>query len=222
MTLIEIMVALVITGLVIGAGYGALASMTDQRQHAEHIAVATLNAASVHRTIADWIGGAHLSPYGDIQFQGVTETLKRGLVNQRLALKDTSTTSDELTFLTSSPTPVSDAETVVRLYVNLSDSIPERGLIAELTALHHTAVSRWVILPQVTRLRMRYLTGAFASQSGGSRLSSDMMSRNPWLDTYVSGSILPMAVEMKLFVVAPDTLPAILSSPMLFPVRSGS
>jgi prepilin-type N-terminal cleavage/methylation domain-containing protein len=93
--------------------------------------------------------------------------------------------SDELTFVTSAPTDVSASGTIVRLYVASADSATGRGLMAELRPWRHAGAPVTVsLVPDATALHVRYLS----STSG----------RRSWLDSWVTTSVLPAALELRI------------------------
>jgi prepilin-type N-terminal cleavage/methylation domain-containing protein len=93
--------------------------------------------------------------------------------------------SDELTFVTMAPTEVSANGTIVRLFVARDGDLARHGLVAELTPWRRagTPVSR-ALAPDATGLRVRYLSSLFGQRS--------------WLDSWVSTSVLPAALELRI------------------------
>jgi hypothetical protein len=120
---------------------------------------------------------------------------------------------DELTFVTTSPTEVSASGTIVRLYIAHGDGpeLPPHGLLAELRPWRRagTPVTR-VLAHDATGFRARYLSSLFGQRS--------------WLDSWVSTSVLPAAVELRIAfdsASASDTTRAahaLLAQPMLIPL----
>src|SRR5262245_21680223 len=115
MTLLEVVVGLTVTGLTLAAGYGALGTIVDRRVRADSAMSSIVRAAAIRRTLAAWLDGARIAadepgpPF-------------RGLDGVRDGLPD-----DELIFLTTGASPVSNGETVVRLHVDHDTVTPERG-----------------------------------------------------------------------------------------------
>ncbi len=231
MTLLELVVGLTVTGLVLSAGFGAVAMLGDRRQQAEAVMNAVTRAANERAQIESWIAGARLvADEGGPDFRGL-DGVRDG------------TPDDELTFLTTAPTPLGTGETLVRLYVarTLSPVPPlhnvergsggevhnmerrseggvqnvERGSGGEvthgLTAVfvewRGTATRRIELDESVTGIDIRYLSG--------------VMGQHTWLPSWISSTVLPAGVEVRLVAAAGDTLPPLLRLPIVVPLRSG-
>lgn len=188
MTLLELVIALAIVGMAVSGGYAALASVTDQLERAGRATDATARDAAKRRTLIRWLEGARL----DVEEAGPTF---RGLDGVYDDIPD-----DEITFLTSAPTDVSAGRTVVRLYVDRDSSTSEQGLTAELSRWHATEVTRIEIAPDVEGLDCRFFSRTFG--------------RAEWLPSWISGTVLPSAVEIELIPVQGDTLPRLLGLPI--------
>src|SRR4051812_16171812 len=91
MTLIELIVALTITGLALGSGYSVYATLADRRVLADHQADVIARAVAIRSTLASWIAGARLTvEEDDIVFRSVS-------VHRSL---DGNLPDDDLTFFT--------------------------------------------------------------------------------------------------------------------------
>ena len=194
MTLLELMVALTITGFTMTAGYGAFASIIDHRARAESQIEAVTRAAAQRRVLAEWLGGARLTVDQDgPQFQGLD-----GAYETR--------PDDELTFLTTGATPLGAAETVVRLYIDRDSLTPERGLMAELSTRQGSVRERVEIEAHADALDLRYVTR--------------MLGHAEWLPSWISSTVLPVGVELTLTPQPGDTLPPLLRLPITVPLGS--
>ena len=195
MTLLELVVGITITGLALSAGFGALAALGDRRARMDATMGVVEHAALVRAEVASWLGGAHLlAEEGGPDF--------RGLDGVRGRLPD-----DEITFLTTAPTPFGTGETVVRLYVDRDGATPQRGLTAEFREWRGSGSARLELEPGVVALDARYLSG--------------VMGRPAWLSSWISTTLLPAGAELTLFAASGDTLPALLRLPIHVPFRSG-
>lgn len=189
MTLLELLVGLMVTGLVLAAGYAAVASISDHRRRAAEALDEAARAAAIRRTLSEWIVAARLEPDGTgPAFRGV-DALDGG--------KD----DDELTFLTGAASATPDGGVpVVRLYVDRDPETAERGLVAELGGWRGGARERVELAPAATGLQVRYLSA---------------LSRDPvWLPGWISSTVLPRAVEVRV-EAAPDSLPPLLALPLV-------
>jgi prepilin-type N-terminal cleavage/methylation domain-containing protein len=195
LTLIELLVALVITGMALSGGYGALSWMTETRRRVEETTSATWHAAAVRRTIDAWLAGATLAVTPDVaEFRGI-DGARRGADD------------DAITFRTNASTPLGTAETVVTLQIDRDDATPERGLVALLSQPHGPAQARIELEPRAAALDARYLSGV----SGSAR----------WTTSWISSSVLPRGIELTLRAERGDSLPALLALPFVVSFASG-
>jgi prepilin-type N-terminal cleavage/methylation domain-containing protein len=193
LTLIELLVALTITGLMMGSGYGALSVMVDHRARVMAATDAVASAAAKRRMLKGWLRGARLNIYGDATFEGL-----HGVDEDR--------PDDAVTFLTNAPTPLGTNETVVRIYIDRDDQTPERGVTVALTDRKGGATRRIEVDPRATGLDIRYLSGVFGKRA--------------WLESWVSTTVLPSAVRLTVSSEQPDSLPSLLRPPIVVPLGS--
>lgn len=195
LTLVELVVSLAVTGFALAAGYGAFATIADLRASANEASEESLRAAAIRHDLREWLAGARLTADpGGPSF--------RGLDGENEDQPD-----DVLEFLSSAMTPIESQETVVRLFVDRSEETSERGLVAEIIEWRGPARTTIEIEPRVGTLESRYLS----TVTGDRR----------WLPSWISSSVLPRAVELRLMPEAGDSLPALLALPMLVPISGG-
>jgi prepilin-type N-terminal cleavage/methylation domain-containing protein len=192
MTLIELVVGLTVTGMATAAGYGIFAALVDQRDRVEQQINTVSRSAAARRMLVTWIQGARLT----IEESGPPF---RGMDGVYEHVPD-----DELSFLTTAPTPIEARETVVRLYVDHDRLTPEQGLTAELSAWPAARVERVEIEPHAAGLNFRYFTR--------------MLGSSEWLPSWISSTVLPAGVELTLSAGTHDTLPSLLRFPIVLPV----
>jgi hypothetical protein len=189
MTLLELIVGLSITGMSVTVGYGAVATLITNGDRAGQELDATLHAAAQRRALTQWLSGARLMiDESSPTFRGLD-----GVDQHR--------PSDDLSFLTTSPTPLGLGNTVVRLYVDRDTLTPERGLVAEFSRWPGVLQQRMEIDPRVDGLDCRYFTR--------------MLNEAEWLPSWISNTILPGAVEVQLLPAPNDSLPQLLSLPLV-------
>ena len=165
MTLLEVIVALAVAGAALAAGAAVLGFLTDQQERSGALPVASANAART--TLRDWVANAQLTTQGDAEFRGTS------------ASRLMSTANDELTFVTTAPTPIGETGTVVHLHVTA------RGLIANLTSWRGSGTTSAVALaPDATGLRIRYLGSIYGERR--------------WERTWATTSVLPVAAEITI------------------------
>jgi len=146
-------------------------------------------AAARRRLLLGWLRGARL----DAERPGPTF---RGMDGVRDDLPD-----DELSFLTTASTDVSEGATLVRLFIDRDSLTPEEGLTAELSRWPRLETHRIEVDSAVAGLDCRYLTRMFDQPE--------------WLPSWISGTVLPLGVELRLVPAPGDTLPRLLALPLL-------
>ncbi len=196
MTLLELIVGLTVTGLVLAAGFASLATIGDRRARIEVTLDTIVREANARAEIIAWVAGASLTlDEGGPQF--------RGLDGVRESMPD-----DQLTFLTTSQTPLGAGGIVVRLYVDRDDATPERGLTAAFAEWRGTALKRVELDPRVQALDIRYL--------------STFQFRLGWLPSWISSTLIPTGIELRPLPAPGDSLPPLLRLPILVPLRRGA
>ena len=189
MTLIELVVALAITGIAIASGYQAYATISDRRAIASERADAVVHAFALRALLAHWLSNARLTvEEDDVVFRGV-DTERR--------LGDDGAASADLVFLTSARSSVGNHGTVVRLFV-VRDS--GGGLMADLTEWHG---------PRATRLRLDPAIGGLSIE-----YTSSVGGRTEPTTSWVSSTMLPVAVRLRFLPKGTDTLPPLLRLPL--------
>ena len=190
MTLIELVVGLTVAGLALSAGVAAVRSVADHRQRAAESAAQAEHAAAVRRKLTGWLGGVQLSPEANgPEFRGIAG-IRRGSAD------------DALSFVTRDGTGPTESLIEVRVYVDRDSLTPERGLVVARTQWRGSGPEERVeLVPAATGLRARYL----------SALSAEPV----WLPSWISQSVLPRAVELRIEATAPDSIPPLLRLPVL-------
>jgi len=197
LTLLELIVALSVTGLVLAAGFTALGSLRDRREALRAATAEVTRVSALRATLREWLSGAELT----IEEDGVDF---RGLDGAARDLPD-----DELRFRTANASSIAPAGTTIRLYVDRSDSTPERGLVAELQESGSAARRRLELDRNVAGLDVRYL--------------SALGIRQQWIESWVSYTLLPAAAEVRLRgAPAESRLDPLLELPLLVPLGAGT
>ena len=180
MTLLEVIVALTVAGAALAAGAAVLGFLTDQQGRTG--AQGITSASAVRSTMRLWTAEARLSTEGDAEFRGVPEV--RSTVTRLVPAHDDH--DAELTFITVAPTDVSPSGTQVHFHIQkTADSTHARGLVAELTPWRRTGAPVIVSLaPNAVAFHARYLSSLFG--------------RPVWQDSWISTSVLPAAVEIRV------------------------
>jgi len=187
-TLIELIVSLTITGAVLSAGFAAFRTVLDRRDVAAAMLDEIARAAGERELLRSWIEAARLPHQGEPAFAGL-DALSGKLPD------------DNLTLLTAATAELDGVEAIVRLGVDRDERTPERGLVARLTSWPAGERRTVEIDRRVTGLELRYCSLPLGDRG--------------WLPSWVSSTILPSGVELRLIG---DSLPPLLRLPLLVPV----
>ena len=195
MTLVELVVAMVITGMVAAMGATAFSTVVDSRARTRDVTYGVTNAAATRSVIVSWLSSGRVS--------SMAERVPSG-TGLNLADDD-----DALLVVATTSTPLNSGETVVHLYVDRDEETPEKGLVAELESLDlgsdevQATVNRIVQLDStVSGLLVEYL---------------DEQARR-WVPRREAVTRQPIAVRMTLTATYPDTLPSLLQLPIVQPM----
>lgn len=187
-TLVEVVVGLAVGGIVLMAGFAALATVQDRSGHAREATTAALEGSALRGTLIEWLSTAQLGSTAlGVQFEG-------------LDVGEHGVAWDELTFPMRASSPLRAPVTGVRLYVDTDPDTPERGLVAELIAQREGEPVRVELAPQATGLLIRYLPAVDGPVE--------------WAESWVGQAQLPRAVELTLLDAPGDPLPPLLRLPV--------
>lgn len=180
MTLLEVIVALTVAGAALAAGAAVLGFLSDQQLRGG--AQAITSASAVRATIRGWTSDARLYTEGDAEFRGAP----RGAMSATLFAPSKGGIDDELTFVTVAPTQVAASGTQVHIHLMRStDSAGTHGLVADLVPFRRPGTTvRINLAPDATGFHARYLGSVFG--------------RGVWQPSWVSTSVLPAAVELRV------------------------
>lgn len=195
LTLIELVVALTVTGAAIAAGAGALGLLLDRQESAQRRAHEDESVAAIRSALTRWLAGARIAADRPAYaFRGVDGIADGGA-------------NDELTFLTSAETPLGTGETLVHLAIDRDSTTAERGLVARMSDASGTGALRLQLVANAAHLDLRYYTRTLA----GGR----------WFPGWISTTALPSALELKLSAAPGNTLPSLLQLPITVQFETG-
>ena len=185
MTLMELVIALFITGMIAAIGGSAFNSVLDNRAQAKVETHAVTSAAATRATLVSWMSFAQFS--SDAEQPPSATTLNLG------------DDDDALMMLVRTPTPLDYADAGVHLFIDRDPETPETGLVAEMQSLESPHMVTTQLDSIVTGLRVEYLDGQ----------------TNRWVPRKESVVPRPLAVRVTLSARAPDTLPPLLRLPFV-------
>lgn len=191
MTLIELLVAMTIAGIALAAGYGMLTTLLDNRERLEETSKRAARSSALRHSLISWLEGALVA-------RGANGPRYRGIDGVRDDHPD-----DELTFLTSAPTPLGSPETIVRLFIDRDEETPEEGLTAQFTEYLGNRSVTVELTPDVEGLDAEYF--------------SRVLGADRWMPSWISSSVLPVGVRLTLNAAPAADLPPLLALPIVAP-----
>lgn len=184
MTLLELIVALVVTGTAATIGYSAFGAVSDQHDRVSAALEQTVREAEIRATLAEWLRSAAVDePH---PFVGL---------DRRWGARD----DDQLTFQTSGSARPYSEPGVLRLRIDRDPGTPEVGLVAERLDGRGRTTDRMEVIGTADRLQIRYLYGGREPR---------------WVDGWVSSSVLPEGVELTAGSPTQETVAPLLRRPI--------
>jgi prepilin-type N-terminal cleavage/methylation domain-containing protein len=193
MTLIELAVGMVVTGLVMAMGYGAFAGIVDRRAAVRAATIEVERAAALRETVHGWLAAGRV-----LVQQGGAPRAGSGVgAGEAVA--------DEIIVSTYAPSPAAAPTVLLRLYVDDDDDTPEAGLTVQYQENVEDSLRTRELEPRVRGLRVEYLD----RRTGR------------WLPAAEVATIQPVALRLTLLGAdealgtAADSLPALLRLPFV-------
>jgi prepilin-type N-terminal cleavage/methylation domain-containing protein len=194
LTLMELVVSLTVLAVAMTAGYAALGAVTDRRAVLLERLEEQSTAAWARDNLSRWLAAARTDPLR-------VGPSFRGLDREYDGLPD-----DIVTFVTSADTPLAVDRTEVTVHVERDSATGRSDLVASLRDWDGQARQRIVLAKDVSGIDVRYRV---------TRRVDDA-----WLTSWISGSLLPIGVEIRLQASNTDSLPDLLQYPLLVAVES--
>jgi prepilin-type N-terminal cleavage/methylation domain-containing protein len=219
MTLMELVVALVITGMMAAMGAATFSSIIDHRRIILTSTGELERASALRDQLRTWMRS------GAVQLQtgGVPRGLGRGTSSAAPTTAASPITSgssgsgstangsaisaavasgDEITFVTTAPNPANAPSVRMRLFVDGDASTPETGLTLEYQASTSTPLVRVELERSIGVLKVEFLD----------------QRTNQWFESTQASAITPIAVRLSMQPYDGGRLPGILQLPMIFPM----
>jgi prepilin-type N-terminal cleavage/methylation domain-containing protein len=217
MTLMELMVGLVITGLVAMVGATAFYSIIDHRYTVIQSTIDTERASALREMLRTWIGSASiqiqsggaqgrntLTTYGPSGIvRRTTITTGREQQSDVPSITAAASTGDEITFLTNALTPAMTPNTRVRLFVDGDAATPEVGLTIEFQASTATPLQRRQLDSTIVMMTVEFLDGT----------------TNRWVPYSEAATIRATAARLYFPPVENYSVPELLQYPLLFVIQ---
>jgi hypothetical protein len=206
MTLIELIAAIVLTGLMATAGTAAFTSIVDHREQIRTSTIETERAAATRELLREWVvaGTIQLQLGGGPRGNNVaTRARTQSMVGGVTAAV---TTGDELTFTTTAPTPALSSQTRVRLFVDDDENTPEHGLAIEYQSATNTPLQRIEMDSTITQMTVEILDRR----------------TNRWVPSKEAATVQPLAVRLTFTPDEGRDIPRLLQLPLVFRVGDAS
>ena len=190
----EVLIGLTVAALALTAGFATLGFISDTDKPVDVASALALRGATSRNLLTEWLGEARF------------RVGRRGMSFQGLDDAVYGAETDEMIFPTTASTPLGVGTTVVRLFIDLDESTPARGLVAELTELPTDEPRIVELVPEAGSLSLRYLLPIEGTVG-------------EWVDGWLSNR-LPQAIELVLGPSRYDSLPPLLRYPLLVPLEA--
>ncbi|HEY5220503.1 MAG TPA: prepilin-type N-terminal cleavage/methylation domain-containing protein [Gemmatimonadaceae bacterium] len=226
MTLMELVIALGITGLMAMAGASTFSSIIDHQRDIVRATAGTERAAALRETIHSWLvsgnvsitsgglpqmgsrtagGAAGAGGRGSSGASGLsslqTVTPGGGPTTTTPTITAAAAAGDELDFTTTAPNPANAPQARMRLFIDGDASTAETGLTLEFQASTQTPLQRIEIEPSIDSMVVDYLDTR----------------TNMWYPASEASTIQPRALRLTLLSTT-TVLPGILTLPMIIPM----
>lgn len=212
-TLMELIVALTVTGFMAILGTATFTSIIDNRHILRESTAATETASALRETIRQWLLPATIQ----IQATGVPtgrgQTNIRTTVNNRVSSNGAdgvtaaaASGEDELVFTTTAPNPTNAPNARLRLFVDTDEATPEHGLTLEYQVNQQSPLLRRQLDSTIAGITVEYLN----------------QQNNQWVAAQSASGIRARAVRLTLLPVDGVTVPPLMSLPMTFIVAAAA
>jgi prepilin-type N-terminal cleavage/methylation domain-containing protein len=218
MTLMELVIALVITGMMAVMGTATLSSIIDHRRSILTGTGELERASALRDQIRTWMlsgtvqivsGGAsaglgrRAAPIAAPQIAAPpTTTGMSGIGTSTPAITAAVAGGDEITFVTTAQNPADSPTARMRLFIDADPSTPETGLTLEYQASTATPLQRIQLEPTIGVLKVEFLD----------------QRTNQWFESTQAAAITPIAVRLTMQPYDGGRLPGILQLPLIFPM----
>ena len=214
MTLMELVVALAITGMMAAMGAATFSSIIDHRRVILASTGELERASALRDQIRTWMlsGTVQVVTGGASRGMGRTSTVVANNANVSLRspssfMTDNGITSavaggDEVTIVTTAPNPANAPSVRMRLFIDADESTPETGLTLEYQPSTSTPLKRIQLEPTIGVLKVEFLD----------------QRTNQWFESNQGAAVTPIAVRLSMQPYDGGRIPGILQLPMVFPI----
>ena len=216
-TLLELVIALVVTGAMASIGAGAFTTIIDHRRIIRESAIDMERAAALREMIRGWLvsGTIQIQQGGLPRSRGAASAvasasaLGAGSTGSGLtAVSAAASSGEEVTFVTTAATPAMSPNVRIRLFVDGDASTPETGLTMEYQpsdAGTQIPLQRRQLEPTIGGMLVEFLD----------------QRTTRWYKASEATTITPIAVRITLQPADKGTIAGILQVPIVLSMRTG-
>lgn len=206
-TLMELIVALTVTGLMAAIGTATFGSIIDNRRIIREATSETERAAALRETLRSWLLPASIQvqiggvPRGSRQSnqRSVASNATARTPNGAETVTPAAVTGDELIFTTTAPNPANAPNARMRVFIDADEETPEQGLTLEYQVNQQSPLQRKQLDSTVTGILIEYL---------------DRRTRR-WVSATDATALLPMALRLTLTDADGTIAPTLMSLPIV-------
>jgi hypothetical protein len=214
MTLMELVVALVITGLMAVMGASTIASLIDHRRVILGSTGELERASALRDQLRTWMLSGQVQIVTGGATRGIGRAGAAAISTPAIAQPSTANgmanagvtsavaAGDEITFVTTAPNPANAPSVRMRLFIDGDANTPETGLTLEYQASNATPLQRIQLEPTIGVLTVEFLD----------------QRTNKWIESTQVATITPTAVRITMQSYDDGRIPGILQLPMIFPM----
>jgi len=201
MTLMELVVAIALTGMMAIAGAATFSSIIDHRRVIRESTVATERAAALREMVRTWLAASSiLVPQGGGP-RGLTSSARiSARPGATSGVTAAAATGDEVTFTTSAMTPSPSSNTRIRLFVDGDPNTTEFGLTMEYQGSNASPLQRRMLDSTIGVMTVEYLD----NRTGR------------WFASTQAATIQPIAMRIAFAAAEGESIPRLLQLPFVF------
>lgn len=210
-TLMELIVALTITGFMAAVGTATFTSIIDNRHLIRESTAPTQRSSSLRESLREWLLPATIQIQGGGAPRGNSQSNVRTVINNRVSSNGAdgvtaagTSTSDELTFTTTAPNPTNAPNARMRVFIDTDEETPETGLTLEYQVNQQSPLQRRQLDSTITGMTVEYLN----------------RQNNQWVTAQNATGIRARAVRLTLIPADGEVLQPLMTLPMTFAIAA--
>ena len=210
-TLMELVVALTVTGFMAAIGTATFSSIIDNRRIIREATAETERAAALRETLRTWLLPATIQvqvggmPTGSRQsnVRTINSNATTRTPNGAETVTPAAVSGDELIFTTTAQNPANAPNARMRLFIDGDDDTPERGLTLEYQVNQQSPLQRRMLDSTVSEMLIEYLD----------------RTTGRWLTAQQASALLPRALRLTLTAAEGTIAPTLMSLPMIVTIN---